>query len=40
MFEIFPEMANGRTRHYQASMQMLAIVVTIAIAMIGGLVTG
>jgi len=40
MEEIFPETANGRTPTTQASMQFLALIVTIIFAVAGGAVTG
>ena len=38
--EIFPEMAHGRTKQHQAIMQLVALIVTLAFAVVGGLVTG
>ena len=38
--DVFPEVADGRSAGHQALMQLLALVVTLAIAVAGGLLTG
>jgi len=40
LYKLFPEMANGRTAHHQAAFQLAALVVSLAMAVAGGLVTG
>lgn len=40
LIEVFPALATGRTNLAQARLQLLAIVVTLAMAIVGGLGTG
>jgi len=38
--EVFPALATGRTNMDQARFQLLAVIVTLAMAIVGGLITG